>query len=175
MSNIKVASIASNSKMKYYKDRFSDAIKVMEAWFSKEDAVKTIYNDLCKFVTRTNSVPKELQFLCNIIDDISDIDVPAMQQRLFAIYAIIWSKSNARYTISLKKPGFRNHKDSVIKLAERLCIWIKQQPQKFELIASFSSDSKSLGGDPRIFLAKQLVKLYKLRIPQEWPFDVLNE
>jgi tetratricopeptide (TPR) repeat protein len=174
MSNIKVASIASNSKMKYYMSRFSDATKVMEAWFSKDDDIKSIYNTLCKFVTRTNSVPKQLQFLCNIIDDISDIDVPAMQQRLFAIYAIIWSKSNARYTISLKKPGFHTHKDSVIKLAERLCIWIKQQPQTFELIASFSSDSKSLEGDSRIFMAKQLVELYESRIPQKWPFDVLQ-
>ena len=175
MSAIKVASIASNSKMKYYMDRFSDATKVMEAWFSKENAVKSIYNDLCKFVTRKNSVPKQLQFLCSIIDAISEVDEPAMQQRLFAIYTTIWSKSNAHYTIYQKDPGFQNHKDSIMKIAERLCIWIKDQPQKFELISSMSSDSKILEGDSRIYLARQLVGLYEPHIPQEWPFDALHK
>jgi TolA-binding protein len=181
VSTAAMASIArskqpqSRKKSNFAKSRYIETTNVIEAWYSKPDIANKVYKNVCRLVTE-RSIGMQLDMFSNLIPELIKIkDSLSLQNGLFTLLTLVWTKSRARYEIELKKSGYLSYEEKVVEFARNLCIWIKDQPEKIDLTSAFDGSRNRIEEDHRLFLARKLMDLYGLQREKTWPFDVLHQ
>jgi TolA-binding protein len=162
-------------KSNFAKSRYIEATNVIEVWYSKPVTANKVYKDVCRLVNETD-IGMQLDMFSDLIPELIKIkDTLNLQNGLFTLLTIVWTKSRARYEIELKKPGHLMYKEKVVEFARNLCIWIKDQPEKIDFTSGYDSAMNRIEEDQRLFLARKLMSLYGLQREKAWPFDVLHQ
>jgi len=118
----------------------------------------------------------QLDMFSDIIPELIKIkDSLSLQNGLFTLLTLVWTKSNSRYEIQRKKSGYLSYEGKVVEFAKNLCIWIKYQPEKIDLTDAFDGSINRIEEDHRLVLARNLMGLYDLQRDKTWPFDVLHQ